>query len=255
MADLKISNLSVKLGQRELIKNLNLDFSKGSFNALVGPNGAGKSTLLRSIANLDMKISGNIFYEGKNLHSLDILQMSKTLSYMSQFSNVPDLSVWDILALGRRAYSPIRLSKKDHEMIEDMAKTMNILPWLEISMKNLSGGERQKVFILSALLQEPKILLLDEPISHLDPKNQHFMLEFIKQETKSKNLITIIVLHDIHHALHYASDIIMLKDGLCLGKKSSKGVQKEDIVKLFDMSVEMYEINHHKFIYYKHTHS
>ncbi len=254
MDKLHINNLHVSIGGRKLIKGLDLSFSGGSFNALVGPNGAGKSTLLKAICNTGVDVQGEVLFGKKDLHKLHIQELSKTLSYMGQFSNTPELSVWDILALGRRVYSPLKLSKYDHELIEEMAEKMQIIPWLGLPISSLSGGERQKVFILSALLQEPKILLLDEPISHLDPKNQHLMLELVAEQTKKKDLITIIVLHDIHHALHYADEIVMLKKGNLIAQKSSEETNEQDIERLFDMPLKMYEVNGHKFIYYKHSH-
>lgn len=254
MNQLKISNLHVNIGKRELIKGVNLEFKKGTFNALVGPNGAGKSTILRAISNMDVKIRGKIQFLGKDLHSNSILQMSKILSYMAQFSQIPNLNVLEVLSLGRRTYSQIKLSKKDHQMIEEMAIKMNIYNWLDIPIQNLSGGERQKVFIASCLLQKPKILLLDEPISHLDPKNQHSMLEIVKKETYEEEMITIVVLHDIHHALHYADNIIMLKEGKLIKMKSSIDINEDDLQELFDMPLIMYSIKGHKFIYYKHSH-
>ncbi len=251
---LKINNLSLTIGKKRLLKGVEAKFQRGSMNALIGPNGAGKSTFLRCIANKDLKSSGEVIYGDIDIHSLSTSELSKTLSYMSQFSSDTELSVWEVLALGRRMHSPTGLKENDHKKIEQIAKKMNITSWLQTPLNTLSGGERQKIFILSALLQEPKILLLDEPISHLDPKNQHFMLEFIKHQTIEHNLITIIVLHDVHHALHYASDIVMLKNGNLLDKKPSSKLVEDDIKNLYDMDIEMYEVKKHKFIYYKHTH-
>lgn len=255
MNRLKISDLHVSIGKRELVRGLNLEFEQKSFNALVGPNGAGKSTLLRAIAKMDLKIDGKIEFLGQNLHSLTLSQISKVLSYMAQFSQIPNLNVLDFLSLGRRTFSQIRLKKSDHKMIEDMAIKMGMQNWLDIPVESLSGGERQKVFIASCLLQKPKILLLDEPISHLDPKNQHSMLEIIKEQTYEREMITIIVLHDIHHALHYADNIIMLKNGELVSMKRSADVNKSDLQRLFDMQLEMYSIHGHKFIYFKHSHA
>ncbi len=254
MSKLKLTNLQVSIASKQIIKNLNLEFSSGKFTALVGSNGAGKSTLLKAISNLGLHVKGEIYYKDKDLRSLNVSALSKIVAYMAQFSQASNLSVWEILALGRRVYSGLKLSEDDHKKIEEISVKMGIERHLNTSVQNLSGGQRQKIFILSALLQEPKILLLDEPISHLDPKNQHQMLELIKDVTKKNNLISIAVLHDIHHALHYADELVMLKDGGVIGQKSSKDVSEEDVEKLYDMPLEMYVINGHKFIYYTHSH-
>ncbi|NLK65882.1 MAG: ABC transporter ATP-binding protein [Campylobacteraceae bacterium] len=251
---LKISNLTTKIGKRELLKDINLSFESGELNALVGPNGAGKSTILRSISNLATEISGSVELDGENLLRLSRAEMAKKLAFMTQFYQNINLTVSDVFSLSRRVLSDGSLTKIDHEKIAEMAELLNLNSWLDISLANLSGGERQKVLIAAALLGEPKILLLDEPISHLDPKNQHEMLELIRRVTKEQNIITIIVLHDIHHALHYADKVVMLKNGEILGAKPSREISRDDLHALFDMELSIHEISGHKFVYFGHKH-
>ncbi|PSM52143.1 iron siderophore ABC transporter, ATP-binding protein [Campylobacter blaseri] len=251
---LECLDLYVKIDKRELLNKINLKFKSGNFYAIVGPNGAGKSTMLKSIINLIDDIKGEIKLDEKSLLELNRVEIAKKVSYMSQFFNASNLSVQGVLALGRRALSNGSLSKGDHLKIEEISNLLNLNEWLDIPVSNLSGGERQKVLIASCLLQEPKILLLDEPISHLDPKNQHEMLELVKKITKEKDMITLVVLHDIHHALHYADSLVMLKKGKILGVKLRQDIKSDDLKELFDMDLTLYEINNHKFVYFGHEH-
>lgn len=252
--ELKLSNLSTTIGARVLLKNVNLGFESGKFYALVGPNGAGKSTILRSISNLATQISGEVIFEGQNLLSLNRAQIAQKLAFVTQFYQDTSLNVGEILALGRRVLNRGSLDKSDNTKIQALCEKLNITEWLDVSLSALSGGERQKVLIAASLLQEPAIWLLDEPISHLDPKNQHEMLELIRHETKERNIVTIVVLHDIHHALHYADDIVMLKNGEILGAKPSFEVSQNDLERLFDMHLGLHEIHGHKFVYFGHSH-
>lgn len=251
---LKVSNLSTKIGKRYLLKDINLSFESGMVHALIGSNGAGKSTILRSISNLATHIEGVVELDGENLLSLSREALAKKLAFMTQFYNSTNLSVAEVFGLSRRVISGGNLDAKDHEKIGNMANTLNLDEWFDISISKLSGGERQKVLIAASLLQEPKILLLDEPISHLDPKNQHEMLELIKRATREQNIVTIVVLHDIHHALHYGDNIIMLKNGEVLVAKSSDEVSAFELERLFDTPLSIHEISGHKFVYFGHRH-
>lgn len=251
---LKIINLSAKIGKRELLKDINLSLQSGSLNAVVGPNGAGKSTLLRAISNLATKVSGKVEYGGENLLRLSRENLAKKLAFMTQFYQNTNLSVSDVFTLSRRALSGGKLVNSDYEKIENISNLLNLNSWFDISLSNLSGGERQKVLIASVLLQEPKILLLDEPISHLDPKNQHEMLSLIKKATIKDSIITIVVLHDIHHALHYADSLILLKNGKIISTKPSEEITEIELKTLFDIELCINEINGHKFVYFGHSH-
>lgn len=248
-----MQDLSAARGGVKILHDVSFEVKSGEICALIGANGAGKSTLLRCIAGLEA-VRGSVSFSGLDLLALDLEKRAKILSFMPQFSNSSDLSVSEILSLARRAKSG-RLESADYEKIEQTAKNFGFESWLGASVQTLSGGQRQKVFIAASLLQEPQILLLDEPISHLDPKNQHEMLELIRAQTQELGLITIAVLHDIHHALHYARDLIMLKKGRVLSCKASRDVCDADLEHLFEMRLSIHEIRGHKFVYFGHSHA
>lgn len=250
---LVLKNLSASIAKRKLLYDINLEFSCGKFYAVIGPNGAGKSSLLKSIAGISTQTKGDILFENKPTKTIPSMQKARLIAYMAQFFEDSALSVFDCLALGRRVFSNTFLHQKDKDLILKTALDLDIAP-LDMPMSYLSGGERQKVFIASALLQSPRILLLDEPISHLDPKNQHEMLELVRKETIAKNMITIAVVHDIHHALHYADVIVMLKNGSLHGCKTNNALEDSDLKSLFDMTLKMYKIQGHTFIHYFHSH-
>lgn len=248
---LVIQNLGVNYGKKECLKGINLEISANGINALIGPNGAGKSTLLKTFINSNF--SGEILYNGLNLKTLNPIKKAKFIAYMAQFSNSPRLSVYQTLTLGRRAICRSFLSKKDFLKIDEVIYKFGLYSLVNSPLDSLSGGERQRVMIATTLLQEPEILLLDEPISHLDPKNQHDMLEIIKNE--SINLITLIVLHDLSHAIHFADNLIMLKDGILQGIQSAKNPNPNALTKLYDIGVNLHFDAGHTFVRYSHTHN
>lgn len=245
-----IKNLGVKIAKKQILNNVNLEFLHNGLYALIGPNGAGKSTLLNAFFN--QNIDGEILYKNLNLSTLKSSQKAKFIAYMSQFSITPKLSVYQTLTLGRRAFCGNFLSNYDKNLVDNSLDKFHLLNIKNSPLDSLSGGERQRVMIATTLLQDPEILLLDEPISHLDPKNQYEMLEIIKNE--SKNRIVLIVLHDLSHALHFADFLVMIKDGKLLGLEDAKNPDEKALTKLYDIGVNLYFDNGHTFVRYSHTH-
>jgi len=250
-----IKNLNFKVGTKELLKNINMTASSGDMISIIGPNGAGKSTLLKHIATILPTHKEIITLDGIDLFDLTPRELAKEIAYLSQFSEIPNISVLETLELARRVYSGIKLSQQDYSMIDSISQEFELTKLLERKLATLSGGEAQKVMIAAALLQEPQILLLDEPISHLDPKNQLEVLSIIKKVVESKKIICFIVLHDIQHAIHYASRLVMLKQGSLLYDVYVADLHSNMLEELFDVEVSLHKSNNHTFIYYAHKHN
>ncbi len=251
---LHVKNLSYKLGKKELLKDIYLSAQKGQIIGIIGPNGAGKSTLLKHIAAILPIQTAQVILDEKDISKLSPKDISRHIAYLAQFSAVPRMSVLETLELGRRSYSGMILGKLDKELIAKSVEEFGLEDLLCRHLDTLSGGERQKVMIASALLQEPDVLLLDEPISHLDPKNQLEMLSAIHKATYEKNLITFVVLHDMQHALHYCDALLMLKSGEVKYHIKAQEVQESMLQELFDVAIKLHYVSGHSFIYYGHHH-
>lgn len=251
---LSIVGLHYRVGKKELLKNITLEAHSEDVIGLIGPNGAGKSTLLKHIAAILPLKKATIALDGIDFSTLQPRDLAKEVAYLSQFASIPSISVLEALELGRRAYSGMQLGHNDHEKIHTCVHTFSLEGLLERSLESLSGGERQKVLIASALLQEPKVLLLDEPISHLDPKNQLEMLRAMRVITREKGLITFIVLHDIQHAIHYTTRLVMLKNGTILHDIPTSTINHHMLETLFDVETSLHISQGHTFVYYGHSH-
>lgn len=252
---LEIKNLNVKIKRTNLLENINLNLKNSELNIIIGPNGAGKSTLLKSICKIIDDVKGEILLNNENILTKDLQEVSKDISYMGQFQNSSNLNVIDILELSRRKYSGFSLSKNDHKIIEKIINEFKIEKFLHKNIDLLSGGEKQKIFLAASLIQQPKVLLLDEPTSFLDPKNQIEMLEIIKRITFEKSLITIMVIHDLQNALHYANKIIMLKDKKIINFQDSKNIDAKMISNLYNIPCEIFWQNGHPFTFFGHSHN
>lgn len=252
---LKITNLHIKINKKILLENINLELKPKDLNVIIGPNGAGKSTLLKAIAKIIQIYKGEIRFKETDFTTASINSISKYIAYMAQFNQNSNLTTVDVLQISRRKYSGFSLKEYDHDMIKNTIKEFNLQNFLNRNIDTLSGGERQKIFLAAAILQEPKILLLDEPISHLDPKNQIEMLELIRKKTKENNFITITVLHDLQNALHYADKIVMLKNKEILYFENSLNITEKMISKLFDTTCKLFWQEGHPFLFLGHSHN
>ena len=200
-------------GEEDIIHDISFSSGKGEFIGIIGPNGSGKSTLLKSIAGI-LNLSKGIV----NINDLDISkfspkEMAKTLGVVPQETAISfDYSVFDIVMMGRHAYIG-RFSQEsatDTEIVNQAIDKCNLRHFAERSVKEISGGERQRVIIARALAQQPKVLLLDEATSHLDINHQMEILNLIKDLS---GVTKIGVFHDLNLASHYCDRLILLNNG------------------------------------------
>lgn len=227
-------------------ENISLEINPSKITALIGPNGCGKTTLLKNIAGLFKLKSGDISYKDINLTKITHKQRAKVLSYMSQHPSVVEkISALDTILLGRKPYMTYSYTKKDFDLAKKFIKVLELENIIDKDFSTLSGGEKQRVLLAKALMQEPKILLLDEPNNHLDPKNQVESLQLIEYISKEFNLITIIVLHDINLALRVANNIIMMKDKKIIDHLCVDEITQEHLCEIFSMEVDL--INHDEY--------
>jgi iron complex transport system ATP-binding protein len=251
---LHVKNISFSIKNKSLLKSVSFEATQGEMRVFVGPNGAGKTTLLKTISNIYKKDSGEVKLNKDDIGLLKPKELSKVIAYMPQFSEVPKMSVLEVLELGRYTYCGAKMGEADRKIIDNIVKSFSLQDVLNTDISTLSGGQRQKILLASCLVQEPKILILDEPISHLDPKNQLDVLRVVKKFTKEHNIITLIVLHDIQHALHYGDKLLMMKEAKVVYDISSKEVQEHHLNEVFDVHAKLFREENHTFVYYQHSH-
>ena len=246
---ISIKNLSKEYsGDVHALKNVNLNIAKGDFVMLLGSSGAGKSTLLRSINRLTEATSGEIFYDGIKVDdkkSIDYVRKNTGMIFQS-FNIVNRLSVLQNVLCGRLAYNSVlptcfKLFKEgDIELALDALDRVGLSDKVYSRADQLSGGQRQRVGIARALVQQPKVILADEPVASLDPVSAAQILDILTEINRSDNITTIISIHNIHLAMKYAKRIVGLKHGEMVFDKDASLVKSEDISLIYegDMSFE-----------------
>ena len=210
-------NISISYGDHHVIQQFSLAVDQGGFIGILGPNGCGKTTLLRALSRILKPDQGAVFIEGLDAESYDSRTLAKTIGCVGQETDVAfPFTVREIVLMGRYPHigKLAPLSAKDLAIADEAMKTTNTLYLADRLITEVSGGERQRVLIARTLTQQPKILLLDEPTSHLDINHQIEIMDLIRDLTPK---ITIIgVFHDLNLASYYCDRIVIMKEGKIL---------------------------------------
>jgi len=213
---INVEKLSFSYGLKKVLEQVDMNIKKGSFFCIVGPNGSGKSTLLKVISTALKPRKGVVYLEGRNINQIKNRSVAKLLSFVPQNTSLEfDFKVSDVVLMGRYPYvNKLRgETQNDLDIAEKAMQYTNTDYLKNRSFMELSGGERQRVILAQALAQEPEILILDEPVSHLDLQHQVEILSLIKKMCVDKKLTAIVVLHDLNMASAYSDYIVMMKDG------------------------------------------
>lgn len=250
---LKIQNLSKSfhnsyMGENRLFSNLNLNINKGDFVSIIGSNGTGKSTLLNIISGVLKETSGSIYLQGKDITKMPEHKRTKVISRVFQnpaLGTCPSMTVRENLSLALNKGKLLNLKyclryKRDYleKILEDISLDLKQL--LDVEVKYLSGGQRQALSLIMASICEPEILLLDEHTAALDPKTSSEVMKLTEKIVKEKNIITLMVTHNLKDAIQYGNRLIMLHKGeviMDLDEEEKKKITVEDILKKFEYAV------------------
>ncbi len=210
---LEIDNLSYAYQGKMALEEVSFSAARSEITGILGPNGSGKTTLLKCINNILPANCKNIQYNSLNLKQLSIRQRSKYISYVPQEnSSTFPISVIETIMMGRIPHYGRKLTTRDKDIAFEMLELMELTDMAFRKINQISGGERQRVFIARALAQQTPIILMDEPTNNLDLKNQTSALEILSEIVKQKEIIALISLHDINLASMFSDKIMMLKD-------------------------------------------
>ncbi|NLK22409.1 MAG: heme ABC transporter ATP-binding protein [Epulopiscium sp.] len=243
MKIIKIKALHWKYGERLILDNIDLEMERGKFYSIIGPNGSGKTTLLKSITKILEPQKDTIWIEDKDILDFKGKELARKLASVPQNTEINfDFSAEAIVMMGRTPHlKRFEMEKdKDAAIARESMMTTNTWQMRHENINNLSGGERQRVIVARALTQESDVLLLDEPIAHLDIHHQIKLLDSIKGLNTQKGLTVIAVLHDLNLAARFSDELILLSQGKISALGSVEEVlTKENIKNVYDMEVYM----------------
>lgn len=214
---IRIQNYSFGYPNSAVLEGVNLSIPAGKISAIIGANGAGKSTLLKSVSGLlQGRGSIQIGAHENNLHEVATMPQNervRLVSYLSQDLNCDAaLSVFEIVLLGMVGSLNTRVSEADLERAHAALETFNLGRFAQRNITELSGGQRQMVFIAQALAKNPKILVFDEPTASLDLYRQYELMNRLQALTRERQLTTLLTLHHLELVAHYADQVIVMHD-------------------------------------------
>jgi len=215
MAIIEAKDISFGYASTPVLDKLSFDVEKGTFLAVAGPNGAGKSTLLKLLSGIIQPTSGSVKIEGRQIESYNTEQLARQVSVVRQeFVPVFGFTVFQTVMMARTSYFKGAgfESKADRQIVTDALKATETFQFADRQLGQISGGERQRVFIARALAQSTPVLLLDEPTSYLDLRHQVQIYDLIKKMQFDTGKSIISVTHDINLAGQYCDQVLLLTD-------------------------------------------
>lgn len=222
---LEIKNLSFSYGKTPVFEDINMKIDKG-INILIGPNAAGKSTLVKSIFRL-LEPKGSIFWQGENLKDYTKEERMELMVYMPQDDMTKNsLTVFESVLLGRLSSLTWSVKDKDLDLVLETLKSLRIENLAKRKLRELSGGQRKLVAIAQSLVRNPEIILMDEPTNNLDIQRQLELFDVINKISLEKDILFIIVMHDINLSLRFADNLIVMDSN---GQIYNQGVPGEII--------------------------
>lgn len=244
---LRIDNASFSYNRGEKIfEGINLEVNKSDVLCILGPNGTGKSTLIKCINGLLNLDSGDIFLNSTNISEMARTDLAKMVGYIPQsHSSTFAFSVFDVILMGRAPHLNVTSvpGKKDFKIADKAMKSLGISHLKDKSYTEISGGEKQMVLLARVLTQEPELLLLDEPTSHLDFGNQIRTLDVINRLSEN-GLSVVMTSHYPDHAFLSSNKVAIMKDGgiMDIGKPESV-VTEENMKKAYDIDVKVIDVD------------
>ena len=240
---IKISGLRAVYSGEEILHGLDAEFPEGKISVLMGPNGCGKSTTIRSLVRLVPQISGKLSLDGKDLNELTDQELARLIAYLPQSRSLPEITVRRLVMHGRFPYLsyPRRYRREDHEKVAEALEWVGMSDLADCRMDSLSGGQRQKAYLAMALAQDTEVILMDEPTTFLDIRNQLELMDRARMLADQGKTV-VMILHDFEAALRYADHVVLMSGGsvLCAGS-AEEVLRSENVVKAFGVTPCFFE--------------
>ena len=241
---IELTNVSGGYDGLCLLKDISVRISEtGSITTIVGPNGCGKSTLLRMMAGLKQPYEGTVSLQGRDIREYESRELAQVVSFLPQTRDVPRIPAGSLVLHGRFPYVgyPRRYKEEDRRKARKAMEWVGIAHLAERMVSQLSGGERQKVYLAMMLAQETPVVLLDEPTSYLDIGCKFEVLDLaIRMKTEGKTVV--LVLHDLDLALTYSDRILVMRGGQMVSDGTPGEIYNRGILEsVFDVRVRKVE--------------
>ena len=232
-----VEHVSHSYRQKEVLKDVSFSLESGELMTIMGPNGVGKTTLLKSLVGILPGSVGRMTLDGEDITGLSPRERARLIAYVPQRSHVSGSTVFESVLLGRRPYLTWDVSEKDLDMVSEIISVIGLEDLSEKKVDSISGGEYQLVQIARALVQDPKVILLDEPTNNLDVSNQEKVLKVLKDIISERGLCAVMTNHDINLSARHSDRLLMLRSGEIYASGGKEVITSQSIKDVYGMDV------------------
>jgi len=225
------------------ISDICFEVGTGDMVSIIGPNGVGKTTLLKCLNRVHPLATGTVTVNDENVMGLSRREMAKRFGYVPQRAHVSGSTVFESVLLGRRPYIDWDVTEKDIRLTGKVIRLMGLESISQKHVDSISGGEYQLVQIARAIVQQPRVMLLDEPTSNLDICNQHRIMGTVTSIVQENGMCAVMTNHDLNLALRYCNRFIMMKGGRIYAAGGREVVNPQNIRAVYGMEAYVGDFN------------
>ena len=236
---LTVDSMQFSYPARDVLKDISFSISEGDCLSILGKNGTGKSTLLKCLDRILKPQQGSILIDGMDFTKISGIRLAQKIGYIAQHQQPTHCTVFNAVLLGRKPYFKWDAGPQDLEIVDGILNAMGLSPYAMRYLDELSGGELQKVVIARALSQQPRVLLMDEPTSNLDLKNQLDTTVIINDIIRRQNISVVVTMHDINLALRFANKFMFMKNGSVFAAGGRDIITRENIRQVYGVDVDI----------------
>jgi iron complex transport system ATP-binding protein len=240
-----VDGVAFAYNSHPVLADVSFSLGEGEILGILGINGAGKSTLLQCLNRLLLPRHGRVLVDGQDLAELSRRAVARRMGYVPQRHPQSNLTVFEVVLLGRRPHLGWRSKAGDYDRVEALLTRLGLTHLAMRPVRHLSGGELQKVVIARALAQSPAVLLMDEPTSNLDLKNQLEVMELVAEVVSAQKLAAVVAIHDLNLALRFAHHLLFLKAGRVHAVTNRVELSTETIEAVYGVPVTLTQVGGH----------
>ncbi|WFS63240.1 ABC transporter ATP-binding protein [Pseudodesulfovibrio thermohalotolerans] len=245
---LSVTDLDFAYNGHKVLHDVNFNIEGGELMAILGPNGVGKTTLLKCINAIHSPCAGKVLVEDRDVLRMRPSEIALGIGYVAQRNETARLTVFDAVLMGRKPHIVWRVGENDLKIVDSALKRLHMAHLALRHIDQLSGGELQKVAIARALVQEPRLMLLDEPTSSLDLKSQVDILTMLRRVVDEHRIGAVMTMHDLNTALRYADKVLFLKDGRIHSTGPACEVTSEVVEQVYGLPVHIHTVQGHPLV-------
>jgi len=235
MTFFSVDGIGFSYRNKKVLDGISFAVERDDVVSILGPNGVGKTTLIKCISKVLTPASGAVVMDGVDLHQMSKRDIAKNIGYVAQKSETSKTTVFDSVLLGRRPHFDWDITEKDVRLA---GRVLHLLGLDELALKyvdEISGGEYQLVQIARVLVQQPHVILLDEPTSSLDLSNQHMIMHLIRNIVKKNHMAAIMIIHDLNLAIRHSDKFVLMKQGHVYAAGGHEVITPENIKEVYNI--------------------